>query len=103
MRDTAGPARIHVVNLMSQYYPQATPEVLVGMDSAANALMREEGPAKGAIVVDAARHIPPSPSYFADFLHFTDDGADRMARLIVDGILRHEADAPARAAPGARR
>jgi hypothetical protein len=89
MRDTTGPARRHLVNLMSLYYPQATPEVLVGMDSVANALMRDSAPAQGAVVVEAERHITASPSYFADFLHFTDAGADQMARLIVEGILRH--------------
>jgi hypothetical protein len=89
MGDTTGPARKHLVNLMSLYYPQATPEVLIGMDSAANALMREIGPAQGAAVIEAERHITASPSYFADFLHFTDAGADQMARLVVEGILRH--------------
>jgi hypothetical protein len=91
MRDTAGPARKILVNLMSLYYPQATPEVLIDMDSVANALLRERGPAHGAVVVEAERHITASPSYFADFLHFTDAGADQMARLIVEGILRHPA------------
>ena len=91
MPDTAGPARRHLVNLMSLYYPQATPQVLIGMDSIANTLMRERGQARGAVVVEAERHITASPSTFADFLHFTDAGADQMARLIVKVILR---DAP---------
>ncbi len=91
MQDTTGPARRLLVNLMSLYYPQATPQVMIGFDSVANAVIRERGPAQGAIVIEAAGHIPPSPSYFADFLHFTDAGADQMARLIVDGILRHAA------------
>jgi hypothetical protein len=89
MQDTTGPARRHLVNLMSMYYPQATPRVLIGMDSAANAVLRERGPAAGAIVVDAEKHITAAPTHFADFLHFTDAGANQMARLIVDGILRN--------------
>jgi hypothetical protein len=93
-QDTTGPARRHLVNLMSLYYPQATPQVLIGMDSAANALIRESGPRHGAIVVDAERQIT-SPSSFADFLHFTDAGADQMARLIVEGIL-HATKPPVR-------
>jgi hypothetical protein len=99
MRDTTGPARRHLVNLMSLYYPQATPAVLIGTDSAANAVMRESGPAYGAIVVDADHHIPASDSYFADFLHFTDAGADRMARLVVAGILRQAPGPLVQAAP----
>jgi hypothetical protein len=103
MRDTAGPARKILVNLMSLYYPQATPKVMIGFDSAANGLIRERGPAQGAIVVEAERHIPPSPTYFADFLHFTDAGADQMARLIVDGIVRHTASPLVGAAPAGNR
>lgn len=99
MQDTTGPARRHLVNMMSMYYPQATPEVLIGMDSVANALMRERGPAQGAVVLEAERHITASPSHFADFLHFTDAGADQMARLVVEGILRHAARPSVGAAP----
>lgn len=99
MQDTAGPARRHLVNLMSLYYPQATPQVMVGFDSVANALIRERAPVQGAIVVEADRRIPASPTYFADFLHFTDAGADQMARLIVDGILHHAAKPFVGAAP----
>lgn len=98
MQDTIGPARRHLVNLMSLYYPEATPRVLVGVDSAANALMRERGPVHGAVVLEAERHITASPSYFADFLHFTDAGADQMARIVVNGILQH-ARTPAQASP----
>jgi hypothetical protein len=99
MQDTTGPARRHLVNLMSLYYPQATPRVMVAFDSVANALMRESGPAHGAVVVEAERRITPSPSDFADFLHFTDSGADEMARLIVEGILRQGARPVVRATP----
>jgi hypothetical protein len=98
LQDTVGPARRHLVNLMSVYYPQATPNVLIGMDSAANAIMREDGPAHGADVIEGERHITASSSHFADFLHFTDAGADQMARLIVEGILRHAAKPSGQAA-----
>ena len=103
MQDTAGPARRHLVNLMSLYYPQATPQVLIGMDSVANALMRGSGQARGAVVVEAERHITASPSTFADFLHFTDAGADQMARLIVEAILRDAAKAVGPVAPAGHR
>lgn len=95
VEDTAGSARRHLVNLMSMYYPQATSGVLIGMDSAANAVVREIGRSRGTAVIEAERRIPASDAYFADFLHFTDAGADRMARLVVEGILRH-AKPPAR-------
>lgn len=87
MQDTSGPDRRHVINLMSLYYPQATAQVLVATDSIANLAIRQIAGAAGAAVVDAEGQIPPSPKYFADFLHFTDAGADRMARLVVEKIL----------------
>jgi hypothetical protein len=99
MQDTTGPARRLLVNLMSLYYPQATPRVMIDFDSVANAFVRESGASHGAVVVEAERHIPASPSYFADFLHFTDAGADQMARLIVEGILHQPARPLVRAAP----
>jgi len=98
MADTAGPAGRILVNLMSLYYPQATPKVMIDFDSVANAVVRDRGAAHGTVVVDAARHIPSSSAYFADFLHFTDAGADQMARLIVEGILHQAAGPSARAA-----
>jgi len=91
LQDTAGPDRRHIVSPLSLYYPQASPSVLVGADSVANAIMCEVGAAQGVPVVEAERQIPASPAYFADFVHFTDVGADRMARLVVQGILSHAA------------
>ena len=94
MRDTAGPDRRHIVNPMSLYYPQAPPSILIGTDSVANAIMCEVGAAQGVPVVEAEREIPASPAYFADFVHFTDVGADKMAHLVVRGILSHAANPP---------
>jgi hypothetical protein len=94
LRDTAGPDRRHIVNPMSLYYPQAPPNVLIGTDSVANAIICEVGAAQGVPVVEAERQIPASPTYFADFVHFTDVGADRMARLVVRSILSHAASPP---------
>jgi hypothetical protein len=94
MQDTAGPDRRHVVNPLSLYYPQASPNILVGTDSVANAIICEVAAAQGVPVVETERQIPASPAYFADFLHFTDLGADRMAHLVVRGILSRAASPP---------
>jgi len=98
MQDTVGPDRRHIVNPMSLYYPQATPSILIRTDSVANAIMCEVGAAQGVPVVEAERQIPASPAYFADFVHFTDVGADKMAHLVVRGILSHAASPPPLAA-----
>ena len=103
MLDTAGPDRRYIVNPMALYYPQAPPSVLIGTDSVANAIMREVGAARGVPVLEAERQIPASPMYFADFVHFTDAGADLVAHLVVrdilSGTMSHPLLAPAASRP----
>ena len=47
--DTLAPARRHLVNILSLYYPRATPEVLVNVDSVANEVIRQVASAHGAL------------------------------------------------------
>jgi hypothetical protein len=93
MQDTLGPDRRHLINPISLYYPRATFKVLVGTDSVANTIMRTVGASHRAMVVEAEEQIPASPTYFGDFVHLTDAGADLMARIIVQAILAHAASA----------
>lgn len=83
----SGKERRHLVDLMSRYYPRATAPVLAGVDLPANQVMRDVARSTGAAVVDAEGRIPPSPEFFGDYAHFTDAGADRMARLLAAAIL----------------
>jgi len=90
--DTLGPDRRHLVNVMSLYWPQASPGVLLAVDSVANAITRQVAVEHGAAVLEVEGRIPPSPKYFADYVHFTDAGADSMARIIAAGVIRLAGD-----------
>lgn len=77
----------HVINLIALYHQRATPQVMMAIDSAANAVVRRVAERRHATVVEAEGRIPPAALYFADYAHFTDAGADRMARLLVPAAL----------------
>ena len=83
--------RQHLLALTSSYFPRATEDVAVGVDSVANAIVRRIASARGAVVADAEARLAPDSVNFADYSHFTDEGARAMARLIVEAILSHEA------------
>lgn len=101
--DTLGPDRRHLVNVMSVYWPQSTPGVLVAIDSVANGIMRQVAEERGARVLEVQGRIPPTPSYFADYVHFTDTGADSVARILATGVLRLASDSSAVTSPDTAR
>jgi hypothetical protein len=90
--DTLGPDDRHIVNQMSLYYPNASQRVMVSVDSVANAVIREVAAEEGAGVVEGEGRIPPTSRDFADYEHFTDAGADAMARIMVAGVIRLAGD-----------
>ncbi len=47
-----------------------------------NEAVRDVAREHGAVLADAARVVPPGPRYFADFVHFSNAGAERMAALL---------------------
>ncbi|MFO0973675.1 MAG: GDSL-type esterase/lipase family protein [Phycisphaerae bacterium] len=51
------------------------------------AIVKETAGAHDAIFIDAAGQIPPDKEHFFDDVHFTDHGAEVMARLIADALL----------------
>jgi hypothetical protein len=78
----------HLVNLQAVYYPQASDHVMIAVDSAANTLVRRNAAAFNTGVLEVEGRIPPGGEYFADYAHFTDAGADRMAHLLAADLLR---------------
>lgn len=84
----AGGDRRHAVNLMLRDYPRASPQVMVAVDSAANQVARDVARKVGAPIVDVEGRIPPTSKNFADYSHFTDQGADLMARILAAELLR---------------
>ena len=79
--------RRHLVNLMVKYYPRASETVLIAMDSAANQVIRDLARTHGVAVIETQGKIPHGDRYFADYAHFTDQGADAMARLIARYLI----------------
>ena len=79
--------RRHLINLMSVYYPRATPHIMVAVDSVANDIIRSVARKLGAGVVEVEGRIPPTGEHFADYAHFTDVGADAMARILTASLL----------------
>jgi lysophospholipase L1-like esterase len=74
-----------------RYYPRATTPTLLAFDSASAAIVRRVGAERGVPVVDAAGALNGQRAVFADFTHFTDSGAGRMADLLAAQVTATEA------------
>jgi lysophospholipase L1-like esterase len=51
-----------------------------------NDVTRDVGRRRSVLVVDLARELPKDSTYFYDFFHFTNEGADRVGALVARGI-----------------
>ena len=51
-----------------------------------NDVTRQTAKARGVVLVDAARELPKDSRLFYDFMHFTNEGADRLGELIAARI-----------------
>jgi len=69
-----------------RFYPGLSEAGFIDLEKRANDAIRSIGHDAAVNVVDSARLIPRGPEYFADFVHFTDQGAARMATLISEQI-----------------
>lgn len=68
--------------------PRATGPVLIAFDSVARLVTLRVGADSGVVTVDAAERMAGAPpSAFTDFVHFSDDGAARMADALSAGVL----------------
>lgn len=72
-----------------RFYPRATGSTLLAFEDLINARMREwqaTRPAVGLVDVAATARHWDGPRTFADFSHFTDAGAARMAGALVGAV-----------------
>ena len=77
-----------------RFYPRASGRLIVAFDSAANAVTARVARDSGAVLADVPRAVSgATPGLFADFSHFTDAGAARMAGVITSALVG-SADAP---------
>lgn len=73
-----------------RFYPELSEPGFLDMEARANQVIRLVAQTEGAVLVDIAQAVPPGPRHYADFVHFTDEGA----RLVADQLSRAILPAP---------
>jgi len=69
-------------------YPMLAEEGFLPMERTMNDILRETGKRMGVHVIDVVREMPAGRRYYSDFVHFTDEGAERFAHLVAEGMIR---------------
>jgi len=69
-----------------KFYPQLAEDGFLDMERRLNAVVREIAQERGLPLVDAAEKMEPGAENFVEFVHFTDQGAHRLAELIAAGV-----------------
>jgi hypothetical protein len=69
-----------------RFFPQLRTEGFLDLERRGNQAIRGLGSDLGVTVLEAEGNIPPDARHFADFTHFTSDGAARMAELVAIGL-----------------
>jgi len=89
MRFTVPPSSDDSLMLLSwrRYYPRATTTGLLDMEMEGDRRVRTYAAAHCVHVVDAAARMTGTRRYFADFVHFTDQGSAALAALLVPEIV----------------
>jgi hypothetical protein len=72
-----------MLNAWQRFYPQLDRSGFGRIEMEANALIRSLGDSHGFPVLDLAGGIEPGPKMFADFVHFSDVGAQAVALQIA--------------------
>jgi hypothetical protein len=63
-------------------FPMLREEGFLDLEKSANQVMRRVAAEQQAAFIDAASEMPAGRRYFADFVHFTDEGASAMAGIV---------------------
>ena len=67
-------------------YPRASADCLLSMEDRGNEVVREVATELGTGLVDVAGAVPKDAAHFADFAHFTDEGARRVAAALAEAV-----------------
>ena len=70
-----------------KFYPRAADDVLIEFDAAANAITRRLAAEYQVELIDMAEVVQGQPGLFADFSHFTDEGAQLAADRLQQWVL----------------
>ena len=71
-----------------RFYPELREEGFLDLEKRANDVIRGVAAESKIPLVDAAATIPRGPTQFADFVHFSDQGAENMAAMLADAVLK---------------
>ena len=69
-----------------RFFPRLEADGFLDLERRGNQAIRGLGRDLDVTVVEAEGRVPPEPRYFADFVHFTSEGAARLAELIAAGL-----------------
>jgi hypothetical protein len=83
-------AESHQMDGWVRFYPRATAECLIDMERQANSVLLEIGRDQGIGVADVQEAVGKDPRHYADFSHFTDEGAGRAAQALARAILAQD-------------
>jgi hypothetical protein len=78
-----------MLTIWRRFAPALQESGFLDFENRFNDVIRREGIARHLLVIDAASHLS-GRSNFADFAHFTDQGARAMANLIAGPVLESE-------------
>ena len=79
------PRDADMLRIWNSYYPYTDASELLRMEDRLNDMVAEVAHERNLPLIDA-RVIPKERRYFSDFVHFTDEGAILMAKLLADRI-----------------
>ncbi len=101
---TAGPEDMALLTAWRRFYPQLKEMGFLDLEERANAAVRQVAAASAVQLIDVAEQMPRGPRFFADFVHFSDAGATRMAEIVAAAMAANPVAWPAGPVPagGAR-
>jgi hypothetical protein len=70
-------------------YPLVADDTLLEMVRLGNRTVKEVARQTGVEVIDVASQIPKTTEFFADHVHFTSVGSEKMAAIIAQGLSAH--------------
>ncbi|HXI20921.1 MAG TPA: hypothetical protein VNH46_07550, partial [Gemmatimonadales bacterium] len=82
------PDEMPILNGWRRFTPRALPTVMLEFEVAAARVTGQVARSEEVPLVDAAGRLSAHPGWFADFAHFTDEGAAVMAGLLADSLAR---------------
>ena len=100
--DEANRTEFHLeISQKRVWMPEFSESALIGIVRSLNGDLRGLAAELGVPLVDAAAAVPRTPAFFADDVHYTDQGAERVAESVRDVLERGLSPHPASTVRGA--